>query len=330
MKVFGLNFFLIVFLQFLFSLSAQSRTENDTLYSITFVRSISQVEDFGKSESVLQNIWDFVVGSSNSRLLKPVDVITNGKKILVLDQGNKGIVSIDTVDFEFELIENESRFESTPSTVSICNFNNNDFLFTDSYLNKIFLFDSDDEKIKLLNDELELNQPTGILFNQAQNEIWVVETKNHLIKVLDSKGNYLRSIGKRGTGNLEFNFPTFIHYDTGKIYIVDAMNFRIQILDSKGDFINSFGKAGDASGYFASIKGISVDNSGKIYIVDGLFNAVQIFDSNGNFLSYFGSKGSEPGKFLLPVGIYIDAEDNIYVADSYNSRIQIFKKNNNG
>ena len=102
------------------------------------------------------------------------------------------------------------------------------------------------------------------------------------------------------------------------------MNFRVQIFDSQGIVQSVFGTNGDATGNFASPKGIATDSYGNIYVADALFNAVQIFDFNGNFLYTFGSQGQDAGQFWMPSGIYIDDKDFVYVSDTYNSRVQIF------
>jgi DNA-binding beta-propeller fold protein YncE len=227
---------------------------------------------------------------------------------------------IGLADGEIELAN-----QNFPSLVAICKFNNDKMLFTDSKNNSIYCFDKEN-KVYLLNDSLRLNKPTGIGFVKSTKEIWVSETGNHSIVILDAQGKFLRRIGQRGTEANEFNFPTSIWVDKNEhIYIVDAMNYRIQIFDKDGNFLSNFGEQGDATGYFARPKGIATDSFGNIYVVDALFHNVQIFASDGRYLYNFGGQGTKDGDFWLPSGIYIDDEDKIYVADSYNSRIQIFK-----
>ena len=85
-----------------------------------------------------------------------------------------------------------------PSLVGICETSPGEILFTDSYLNKIFLLSAINKELKLLNDTLILNKPTGIAFNKMTNQIWVVETDEHCITVLNERGEFLKRIGKRG------------------------------------------------------------------------------------------------------------------------------------
>ena len=220
----------------------------------------------------------------------------------------------------------EKKNKNLASLVGICKFHDNEILFTDSYLNKIFLVDVQKKEFSVLNDSLKLNKVTGIAYCELTKQIWVLETDEHRIVILSEKGEIIKKIGSRGSTKGKFNYPTHIWIDKkGNAYVVDAMNFRVQVFNKEGEIISVFGSNGDATGYFASPKGIATDSYGHIYIADALFHVVQVFDIYGNFLYRFGSQGQDEGQFWMPSGIYIDENDKIYVADSYNSRVQIFQ-----
>lgn len=296
---------------------------------------IEYVGQFPLPDSMKENIgfgqWvgNLVFGKKTSDLTKPVSMLmSENNKLWILDQGSQTVYATDD-KHKGNLQPLKKNKTTFPSLVGICSFENKEILFTDSYLNKIFVLSSDGQSYRNLNDSLVLQQPTGIAFSEVTGEIWVVETAVHRIAVLDTKGNLIRTIGTRGSGWGEFNYPTNIWIDkNGNVYIIDSMNFRIQVLNSSGDVFSVFGKEGDASGYFARPKGIATDSYGNIYVTDALFNVVQIFDVYGNFLFNFGSQGHDAGQFWMPSGIYIDADNKIYVADSYNSRIQEFQLTN--
>ena len=304
----------------------QDKPDKDYNFRIEFVRSISSSDDLLKEKGIGEQVIEWIFGSNVINLIRPVSVFNSSRNdFLIVDQGRRQIIKVDTTAEEFIIISDEDEIYF-PSLLDICNVTNSTFLFTDSKTNAIYVLDSDNGEVKLLNDKLELNQPTGIAFNQKTGEVWVVETKNHAIAVIDIFGNLIRNIGKRGTAPGEFNFPTFIWIDAdGIVYVVDSMNYRIQILSSEGKVLNIFGEVGDATGYFSRPKGVAVDKYGHIYIVDALYNSIQVFNREGEFLYYFGAKGTDQGEFWLPAGICIDENNFIYVADSYNSRIQIFK-----
>ncbi|MDT8413362.1 MAG: 6-bladed beta-propeller [Vicingaceae bacterium] len=261
-------------------------------------------------------------------LQKPVLAIpANATSSIILDQGNGTLFIAEDDKLSIPKIVRKQNGNFT-SLVGGCLLPNNDLLFTDSRLESIFILSENLKSIGLLNDSLQLKQPTGIAYLTAKNQIWVVETGAHQISILDSQGNRIKTIGQRGNGKGEFNYPTSIWIDKkGTAYVVDALNYRIQLFDLAGNFLSMFGENGNGTGFFASPKGIATDSYGNIYVVDALFHGVQIFDATGNYLYQFGKQGRETGEFWMPSGIFIDEQDIIYVADSYNARIQIFKLN---
>jgi DNA-binding beta-propeller fold protein YncE len=147
----------------------------------------------------------------------------------------------------------------------------------------------------------------------------------HQVLVFGLDGSLIRVIGKRGTGPVEFNFPTALTLSKGKIYVVDAMNFRIQAVTPEGEFAGAFGQLGDQTGTLNRPKGIAADTEGNLYVVDAVFETVQVFDPKGQLLYYFGSTGTKPGQFQVPTGISIDDRNIIYIADSLNRRVQVFR-----
>ena len=275
---------------------------------------------------------DFILGKKNSlELTKPVNIIArSSNEYWVLDQANGAIFQVHQKVGDIPHIRNK-RFSRFPSLVGFCFYEVNKMLFTDSYLNKIFVYNPEEKEITSLNDSLILSQPTGIAYSEVTHEIWVVETAAHSIAVLNEKGKLKKRIGRRGVEPGEFNYPTSIWIDkSGQIYVVDALNFRVQVFNKEGNLISLFGKNGDGSGNFARPKGIATDSFGNIYVADALYNAVQIFDLSGNFLYSFGTRGQDKGEFWMPSGIFIDSMNYIYVADCYNSKVQVFQLNYSG
>jgi len=141
---------------------------------------------------------------------------------------------------------------------------------------------------------------------------------------MDMHGSVLQVMGKQGTGDGEFNYPTELRLNGPDLVVVDAMNFRVQVLTQEGEFLYSIGKIGDRTGAMFRPKGIAFDSEGHLYVVDGLWSLVQVFSDKGRLLYYFGDKGTGLGQFQLPTGLQIDRNDRIYVVDSFNRRVQVF------
>jgi len=198
---------------------------------------------------------------------------------------------------------------------------------SDTRLKKVFALDKNDGRtVMVLGGPGEFQSPAGMVFDDEKDRLYVADTRNHIVKVYDKDGRPLFTIGKRGNGDGELNFPSYLALDrNGRLYVVDSFNFRIQIFDREGKFLKKFGSLGDASGYFSRPKGIGVDSEGHIYVVDSSFNNFQIFNDEGRLLLWIGNVGGRPGEFYLPEGMYIDKEDRIYVADTWNRRVQVFQ-----
>ena len=132
--------------------------------------------------------------------------------------------------------------------------------------------------------------PTGIAVS-ADDLIYIADTWNHRIVVVDRSGTFVREIGQRG----------------GQTDIGDNPDPTIE------------------TGRFFGPRGIAVDG-GEIFVTDTGNERVQVFASDGTFLRAFGGYGSEPGKLLEPVGIAIGPDGRVYVADSGNERLSIFER----
>ncbi len=160
--------------------------------------------------------------------------------------------------------------------------------------------------------------------DSAAQRIYVTDTLRDKIFVLDMQGQVLQTIGQRGSGNGEFNFPTELRLDDSSLMVVDAMNFRVELFGRDGSFQGTIGQVGDTVGNMFRPKGIGFDSEGHLYIVDGLWGVVQVFDREGRLLYYFGGRGQGPAEFQLPAGLFIDHNDRVFVVDSFNHRIQVF------
>ena len=124
-------------------------------------------------------------------------------------------------------------------------------------------------------------RPTGIAVDSAAQRIYVTDTLRNKIYMMDMQGNVLQTIGKTGTADGEFNYPTELRLHGNDLAVVDAMNFRVQVLDRSGTFRYAIGKIGDGAGWMFRPKGIGFDSESHLYVVDGQWGVVQVFDEQG-------------------------------------------------
>jgi sugar lactone lactonase YvrE len=292
---------------------------------IAYVRAFSRPDDLGISKGFWQRLVDAVFGESEARLIRPMAVVAVGTVIYVADPGARGVHRFDPVNGRHELLR-APRDVPLPSPVGLARGADGEVYVTDSVLGKVFVLRPDEKAATELALGAALGQPTGIAFDPASRRLFVVDTSAHRIEIFERDGKHVASIGKRGTENGEFNYPTLIWRSAqGQLYVTDSLNFRIQILNERGQYVAKFGRHGDGTGDLARQKGVATDRFGHIYVVDSLFHAVQIFDPTGAFLLSVGAIGHARGEFWLPTGIFISEDDTVYVADSYNQRVQVFR-----
>lgn len=292
---------------------------------IVYVRTIRRPDDLGISKGFFSRLKDIVFGAEDDHLVRPMAVLESGGALFVADPGARGVHRFNTVDGRYDLIQSADG-EALPSPVGLARGADGVVYVTDSKLGQVLGIAPGARQAKPLKTDAELRQPTGIACDADNGRLYVVDTAAHDLKVLGRDGGLQKTIGKRGTLDGQFNFPTMLwRSPQGRLYVTDALNFRVQMLNEAGVALGKFGRHGDGSGDSALQKGVATDRYGHIYVVDAVFHAVQVFDEQGRFLLSFGGLGRQPGEFWLPSGIFIGEDDTIYVADSYNQRVQVFR-----
>lgn len=145
------------------------------------------------------------------------------------------------------------------------------------------------------------------------------------VQKFSGDGKFIKSWGRRGMADGEFNAPVAITVDRkNTIYVLEeSIPTRIQKFDSEGNFILKWGKMQADKDYYASKvtpgefyipQGITSDWEGNIYVWDS--NAIQKFDSNGKFISVlWGPELRQQMGYI--VEIIFDKEGNYYMLDLY-------------
>lgn len=129
--------------------------------------------------------------------------------------------------------------------------------------------------------------PTGIAVG-FDGLIYVADTWNHRVVVMNSGGDVVREFG------------TF------------------------GDTADSSDASPDP-GLFFGPRAIAVTGD-EIFVVDTGNERVQVFSPDGTFLRAWGGNGNGPAQFVEPVGIVVGPDGRVYVADSGNGRISVFQR----
>jgi len=95
-----------------------------------------------------------------------------------------------------------------------------------------------------------------------QGRIWVLEGQSQELRVFDSEGRHVRTIGRNGGGPGEFSQPIGMGWSrNGELWVPDPQNNRVSVIDTAGTFVGSHRMIGgfviipwpggfDTAGYF--------------------------------------------------------------------------------
>ncbi len=196
---------------------------------------------------------------------------------------------------------------------------------------------------------LQFMDPTGI--SSSSKFIYIADTWNHRLQVLDSSGNFVRSY----QGGFFAPKDVALAPD-GEIYVSDTGNGRIVVLSQDGRVLRTISKKGNAKGELLEPVGLAIaskgdiiifdagnkrlqrlgedgkplmvidlpqkrerhadafvtlDAKGFIYATDPVFSRVLIFKPDGSLHKAFGAFGREPGQFDRPAGIAISKDGKL-------------------
>lgn len=277
----------------------------------------------------------FATGATDSAvgLAKPYGVAVKEGRVYVSDTQQRAILLFDVPNGTTKIIGTEG-----PGTLlkplGLDISPNGDIYVADNTAKRVVVFNKDGDFLQALGSAKELKRPSGVALSPDGSKAYVVDTagidsEDHKVYVYDTAtGDLLKSIGKRGTGEGEFNLP--VQASTapdGTLYVVDGGNFRVVAFTPDGAFKRAWGEAGRRSGNFSRPKGVATDKDGNVYVIDTAFGNFQLFNDAGLLLMHVGSRGSNGGaaEFFLPAGIDVDEDGRIYVIDQYFRKIDIIK-----
>jgi DNA-binding beta-propeller fold protein YncE len=189
----------------------------------------------------------------------------------------------------------------------------------------------------------QLAEPDGIAI--AGGEIYVVDSGNDRIEMLNEKGEWVTQWGSLGTGAGQFKIPLAIAVSpTNKVWVGDSINRRVEEFSSTGSFIEAIGwgvsngKAeyevctsscqagisGSGNGQFSATWGMAFAGS-NLYVADTSNHRVEEFNEKSEYVAKFGSSGKGNGQLEFPTGVAVSPTTGLlYVTDTNNNRMQVF------
>ena len=173
--------------------------------------------------------------------------------------------------------------------------------------------------------KLQFNTPYAVAADERGKKIYVCDSYNNRIQVLNFDLSYHSSFGSKGTGPQQFNIPAGIAIDSHQnVFVADIGNHRVQVFNSEGRFQHQIKLRGAGMEELNSPISVCIDRDDNVYVLEYDKCRVSIFSNKGDFIKSFGRKGNKAGEFHDPFGIAVDNSGCVYISDTVNSRIQIF------
>jgi tripartite motif-containing protein 71 len=184
-------------------------------------------------------------------------------------------------------------------------------------------------------DPPQFNHPTGVL-NDTNGQIYVADTLNHRVVVLDKNGLVVLTWGTQGEANGQFNMPRTVSQDHfGNIWVLDSGNSRVQIFSELGAFNNTFGSYGtdpNANTLTAVMNrplGMAINSIDQTFVVDSGNFRMQVLNDGGLPVTWVGWYGEGPFQFKDPHGVAVTPSQMAAIADGFGGRV-IFYNSRNG
>ena len=168
-----------------------------------------------------------------------------------------------------------------------------------------------------------VDYPRGIGVDPNGN-VWVADTRDYVIRIYDSNGNYLTSIGTgNDTSSLGgFAAPDYVAFYGGFAYIADYWSCTMTVWS---DPSNPATTAPTPERQINGCNfGVAVDPAtGNTYIVDQGRQQIREYNSSGSFITQWGNYGTGNGQFESPWGIDV-INGYVYVTDTKRNNVQAF------
>ncbi|KAM3963315.1 uncharacterized protein ACR2FA_002680 [Aphomia sociella] len=214
---------------------------------------------------------------------------------------------------------------------------------TDKWKHCVHVFSKDGAYLRSLGQKGSrdglFRTPEGIATDNANHHIYVVDTGNDRVQIIQPDGQFVDQIGviskqqvsPSGTWETsavmctEFNAPTSVAVTNDRVVILDSGNRRVKVYNKqdKGK-LHEFGSYGQRKGQFRQAEVLAVDPMGFIVVGDSGNCRVQVFKPNGGLVRVFGGYGTEPGKFGWISGIHVTKQLDIIISDTKNHAVNFF------
>lgn len=276
--------------------------------------------------------------SSVSHLLSITEGITSPFRIAVKSEGTIYVTDVSQ--------NNIVKYDNSYNHISTFNTGIKPAALAVNSQNEIFIGDLETGIIYKLDSEDNptifssvVNATPSMVFDK-NDLLYVVDSKLKQVTVLDTDGNFLRSIGSG-----LFVQPTAISYDSINERILVSEHgglgpdigggmmgggyplTQVWILDTDGNQLGTIGEGGSDNGEFYRIQGTAVSKRACIYVTDPYQASINVFEENGTYLNKFGDYGRSIGQLNIPMDVKFDSQDHALVSSMNTGAIEVYYVN---
>ena len=158
--------------------------------------------------------------------------------------------------------------------------------------------------------------------------VYVADFYNARIQVFDSKGKWRGTIGAKGHGKGELNYPTDIAFDgAGNLIVADAYNHRLQKFTPEGKPLGTWGfrwkRLLGLSSALHVPSGVAVDKGGNVHVADSANKRVSLLSLAGNYKGQWILSDDRHPNVYSPTRVAAAPDGEILVVDTSNNRILV-------
>lgn len=239
----------------------------------------------------------------------PADVAVNGTRIRILD-GERGRIATVTSEGTLTFILEAGRTGEVSIKNSQAMDASGEHLYVAAPTGEVVVVSvsgSIDDVIRPVIPEGEEPIATAGIALTESGDIWLSDSANHRVILLNPSGEYRRVIGEgaRSSKPEGFNEPRGIGLDIYEnLYVADSLNRVIKKFSPFGVLLQTIG-----AGRLDTPTGVAVNEQGLIFVADEAAHMVSVFAPNGG---YVGSISD--ARFGAPHSVKVEGDD-LYVAD---------------
>jgi len=183
-------------------------------------------------------------------------------------------------------------------------------------------------------DQARFSQPGGLAIDENYN-LYVADTGNGKIRMIDSEGNVTTIAGAGGPGDLDgpaasalFNSPFGIACDSkGNLFVADFNNHKIRMIRNgqvstlAGNGTPNFADGSGTAARFHYPIDITVDSNGDLFVADNMNYTIRKVTVDGQVSTIFNTNPNGSGD--SPAGIAAGAGRTLYITRINHSITQL-------